>query len=196
MTILNGFTHDIPNGGNAGQLLAKNTDSDYDTKWIDPPSGGNGDKNYLVKAPVGTIVIWSGTADNIPTGWALCDGEDGRPDLRDRFVLGAGTSHAVGEMGGAEEVTLTVEQMPSHTHRQKSAWSTSNQNNQGPYSVSVPDTGDTGSTGGDKPHPNMPPYYTLCYIIKISPDETDGVTMEQVNEAINLAISGAIEEAY
>lgn len=39
--------------------------------------------------PVGTIMIWSGTAEEIPEGWALCDGEDGRPDLRGKFVLGA-----------------------------------------------------------------------------------------------------------
>lgn len=78
------------------------------------PSGGS--DSYLVKAPIGTIVIWSGTADNIPTGWQLCDGTNGTPDLRDKFVLGAGTTHNVGETGGNEEVTLTVEQMPKHNH--------------------------------------------------------------------------------
>ena len=66
--------------------------------------------------PVGTIVIWSGTADNIPAGWQLCDGTNGTPDLRDKFVLGAGAAHEVGETGGSEEVTLTVAQMPSHAH--------------------------------------------------------------------------------
>ncbi len=53
----------------------------------------------LVRAPVGTIVVWSGDMDNIPDGWALCDGQDGRPDLRDKFVLGAGGTYNPGAAG-------------------------------------------------------------------------------------------------
>lgn len=50
--------------------------------------------------------------------------------------------------------------------------------------------------GGSLPHPNMPPYYTLCYIIKVTADETDGVTMEQVNEAIQEALSSITVSGY
>src|SRR5690606_24439652 len=64
----------------------------------------------------GVIVMWSGSADNIPEGWALCDGTDGTPDLRDRFIVGAGGEYAVGATGGAKEVTLTTAQMPKHSH--------------------------------------------------------------------------------
>lgn len=150
--------------------------------------------------PVGTIVIWSGTADNIPTGWALCDGQDGRPDLRDKFVLGAGTAHSVGSTGGSETVTLTVDQMPEHSHAMVNAPYT-NANKYGNEGQTKPvwagvNTKETGKTGSSQPHPNMPPYYALCYIIKVTADETDGVTMDQVNAAIDAAITGAIEEAY
>lgn len=48
---------------------------------------------YLVKAPVGTIVYWSGSVDNIPAGWHICDGTDGTPDLRNRFIMGAGPDY-------------------------------------------------------------------------------------------------------
>src|SRR5690606_9453998 len=64
----------------------------------------------------GVIVMWSGSADNIPEGWALCDGTNGTPDLRDLFIVGAGREYAVGATGGAKEVTLTTAQMPKHSH--------------------------------------------------------------------------------
>ena len=74
-------------------------------------SGGGGGG-----VPKGSIIIWSGSAADIPEGWALCDGQDGRPDLRDRFVLGGGGTHAVGDTGGEETHTLTLEEMPVHAH--------------------------------------------------------------------------------
>ena len=58
--------------------------------------------------------MWSGTT--VPTGWSLCNGSNGTPDLRDRFIVGAGNSYGVGATGGATTVTLTTAQMPSHNH--------------------------------------------------------------------------------
>jgi len=55
--------------------------------------------------PAGVIVMWSGT--DVPDGWALCDGEDGTPDLRDRFVVGSGTAHETGDIGSGTS-TLSV----------------------------------------------------------------------------------------
>jgi microcystin-dependent protein len=66
--------------------------------------------------PSGIISMWSGSIASIPTGWALCDGTGGAPDLRDRFVVGAGSTYAVGATGGANTVTLDTTQIPSHTH--------------------------------------------------------------------------------
>lgn len=66
--------------------------------------------------PVGVITMWSGSIASIPAGWALCNGAGGTPDLRDRFVVGAGTSYAPGNTGGANTVTLTESQIPSHSH--------------------------------------------------------------------------------
>ena len=66
--------------------------------------------------PSGIILLWSGSTASIPSGWALCNGSNGTPDLRDRFVVGAGTSYAVGATGGANTVTLDATMIPSHTH--------------------------------------------------------------------------------
>lgn len=66
--------------------------------------------------PKGGIILWSGAIANIPAGWALCNGSNGTPDLRNRFVVGAGSTYAVGDTGGADSVTLTAAQMPTHNH--------------------------------------------------------------------------------
>lgn len=65
--------------------------------------------------PAGLICMWSGSSFNIPSGWALCNGNNNTPDLRDKFVLGA-SNYTVGATGGEKEVTLTVAQIPSHSH--------------------------------------------------------------------------------
>lgn len=80
--------------------------------------------------PVGGIIMWSGSIAAIPSGWSLCNGANGTPDLRDRFVIGAGTTYAVNATGGSATVTpsgtlggtsgstaLTEAQMPKHYHR-------------------------------------------------------------------------------
>lgn len=131
-------------------------------KYVDDAVSGAG-------IPAGVIVMWSGTASAIPSGWALCNGQNGTPDLRDRFVVGAGSSYAVGAKGGEASHTLTVEEMPRHSHSVSSLSSTS--------SGSLP-VGSGGSrlensskttvaTGGGAAHNNMPPYYALCYIMKL-----------------------------
>ena len=66
--------------------------------------------------PTGIIAIWSGSVATIPIGWLLCDGTNGTLDLRDKFIVGAGGTYAVGDTGGSNTVTLTNAQMPSHTH--------------------------------------------------------------------------------
>lgn len=70
--------------------------------------------------PSGTVVAWSGSKDEIPDGWVLCDGKNTTPDLTQRFIVGAGgsdnQSYSVGDVGGNRNVTLTEDQLPAHTH--------------------------------------------------------------------------------
>lgn len=74
--------------------------------------------------PIGGIIMWSGSIASIPTSWALCNGANGTPDLRDRFIVGAGSAYAVGATGGANTVTLSTSEMPSHTHNFSATTST------------------------------------------------------------------------
>lgn len=66
--------------------------------------------------PPGIIAKWAGSVASIPAGWHLCDGTAGTVNLRDKFVLGAGSTYAVGATGGATTVTLNANQMPVHAH--------------------------------------------------------------------------------
>lgn len=122
--------------------------------------------------PSGVIVMWSGTVNNIPDGWALCNGSNGTPDLRGRFVLGAGGSYSVSTKGGAEVVTLTEAQMPTHGHIystfQTSAKTTTSTSSSAVYFAnSNTSSNGTATAGSSQPHENMPPYYALCYIMKL-----------------------------
>lgn len=65
--------------------------------------------------PRGSIVMWSGSATNIPAGWALCDGSNGTPNLSDRFVMGfnpAIPANVIGQTGGATNHTHSVDIAP------------------------------------------------------------------------------------
>lgn len=73
--------------------------------------------NLNAFVPQGAIVMWSGTIGSIPTGWGLCDGTDTRPDLRDRFVIGYGTTYTtLGATGGTTTHSLQAASLPTHSH--------------------------------------------------------------------------------
>lgn len=106
------------------RLNRKNSDGTYDvihyetsSNIVMRPDGSTVEESLLNSdLPSGIIAMWSGAADAIPSGWALCDGSNNTPDLRNRFIVGAGSSYSVGNTGGSNSVTLTTAQMPSHTH--------------------------------------------------------------------------------
>ena len=66
--------------------------------------------------PAGLISMWSGSIGSIPSGWYLCDGSNGTPNLTDRFVIGAGLTYAVNGTGGVSTNTLVEANIPAHTH--------------------------------------------------------------------------------
>ena len=73
------------------------------------------DQIFDASVPVGGIIMWSGS--DIPTSWALCNGSNGTPDLSGKFVLGMSASHSIGQTGGEEIHTLSIDEMPAHTHK-------------------------------------------------------------------------------
>ena len=144
--------------------------------------------------PSGVILIWSGSTGSIPSGYVICDGTNGTPDLRNSFVLGAGNSYTVGQTGGSTDAivvshthtatsTSTVTD-PGHTHPPLggAGFATSGGSSQfnGPntntlmnsttgsattgITVAISTTNASAGTSGSGA--NMPPYYALAYIQK------------------------------
>ncbi|HMP75133.1 MAG TPA: hypothetical protein PKE12_02440 [Kiritimatiellia bacterium] len=70
----------------------------------------------VASVPSGLVVMWAGSLDNIPDGWLLCDGSNGTPDLRTKFVYGSSDAVTPGTTGGANAYYLTAAQLPAHTH--------------------------------------------------------------------------------
>lgn len=137
--------------------------------------------------PAGGIFLWSGSIGSIPAGYVLCNGSNGTPDLRDRFVVGAGSTYAVNATGGsADAVVVThthsatsVVTDPGHTHGYiRNVGSPNNAAGSQPNDISnsnaTTNSNTTGITvattnanaGVSGTNANLPPYYALCYIMK------------------------------
>ena len=139
--------------------------------------------------PSGGIIIWSGAASAIPSGWYLCNGSNSTPDLRDKFVVGAGSTYAVADTGGSANAIAV-----SHTHTASSTVTDPGHNHtngttayaggqvlqagaqggsapNGSVQVISATTGITvattvNSAGASGTNANLPPYYALAYIMK------------------------------
>ncbi len=126
--------------------------------------------------PVGGIIMWSGSIASIPTGWALCNGSSGTPDLRDRFIVGAGNNYSVAGVGGT-----TDSQLPAHTHNVTNGSANSftavtsvsdepvNQGGGGSVNVADQESSTTftiESAGISSTNQNLPPYYALAFIMR------------------------------
>ena len=150
--------------------------------------------------PPGTIVMYSGAWNFDETGlgtgplegWALCNGNNGTPNLTDRFVMGTNTSGNLGTTGGTNSYSLTVSQLPSHTHsissdgnhshtlyrrtgwdgstclavefyRAACSWTSGWTGQAGAHNHG----GATGATGGGAPIDNRPAFLQLAFIMKL-----------------------------
>ena len=158
--------------------------------WYDTTSGGSSSGGV----PAGTIVMYNSTT--APTGWALCNGSNGTPDLRNKFIVSTGSSYSYGAQGGANTVSLSEAQMPSHDHDADASVNDPGHNHQlrggvddsdsMPARVAPSDqnsnlradamlsntTGitvsvDIDNEGSGQAHENRPPYFALTFIMKL-----------------------------
>ena len=132
----------------------------------------------------GLIVEWFGLASNVPEGWQLCDGSNDTPNLIDQFIVGAGSTYSVGNTGGSANAvvvshthTITTNTF-SHNHTYPVGAGSSgagigqstvtftgsfNSGGGGSHSHTVTTTA-SGESNTDK---NLPPYFSLFYIMKM-----------------------------
>jgi len=160
----------IANGGTgASSASAARTNLDVAQAVYSVPSGG--------------IILWSGSTASIPTGWFLCNGSNSTPDLRSRFLVGAGSTYAVGATGGSADAitvshshTATVTD-PGHFHTMSgvngantagplAAASTSADTRNLTSTIATGVTVANSTTGSSGTNANLPPYYALAYIMK------------------------------
>jgi len=107
----------------------------------------------------GIIALWSGSIVSIPTGWVICDGNNGTPDLRNNFVVGAGDTYAVDANGGAVNHThgFTGD---GHAHDLTAGAQLEAGAN---FNLTTSTSPATGTTDNGS---SLPPYYALAYIMK------------------------------
>jgi len=165
-------------------------DNLYGIIGVQSTSGGGG-----AYVPSGLIAMWSGAIGAIPSGWLLCDGTNGTPDLRSSFIVGAGSTYSPGATGGSTDAivvshthtatsssTSTVTD-PGHFHAYQKATVTAPQSGSSTavftanssantdsattgISVATSTTTTNQSTGVSGTNANLPPYYALAYIFK------------------------------
>lgn len=136
--------------------------------------------------PTGIISLWYGAIGSVPAGWYLCDGANGTPDLRDKFVVGAGSTYSVAAVGGSADAVVvshthtatSVVTDPSHQHTGHNASfgnngipAGANDTTSTPGPTGFATTGITvattnASAGVSGTNANLPPYYALCYVMK------------------------------
>jgi len=139
--------------------------------------------------PAGGIFLWSGSIGSIPAGYVLCNGSNGTPDLRDRFVVGAGSTYAVDATGGsADAIVVThnhtatstsVVTDPGHSHTAQGTTAppfqaggnavfspTTVSTSTNTTGITVATTTTINNSGNSGTNANLPPYYALCYIMK------------------------------
>lgn len=209
-TLVGNVTYTVPNGV-GGQWIVRNATSGAFTVTI--ASGGGGASLVVTQGaidtvysdgtnirtsksqpnivPSGGIIMWSGSIASIPSGWLLCDGTNGTPDLRNRFIVGAGSTYAVNATGGSADAivvshthTATVTD-PGHTHTTTFNGSGLGHsqggggnpltfvpqfnNVTGNYTSASSTTGISvanSTTGSSGTNANLPPYFALAYIMK------------------------------
>lgn len=190
-TFQNGDTNDTYEV-RIGKISTANSVPTGFTRYQDTPTIFDIINQKIDSIPLGVIMMWSGSVSSIPEGYSICDGSNGTPDLRGRFVIGHDDRttdpnndiwdadyNSIGNTGGAKDHTLNILEMPPHQHEVLIASSDSGPGS--PDAIIIPSAtqghndfdppaaqGVVSLKGGNEPHNNIPPYYVLAFIMKVS----------------------------
>lgn len=132
--------------------------------------------------PSGSIIAWYGQIADIPSGFALCNGSNGTPDLRDRFLVGAGSTYILGATGGSDTVKLTGTQIGNHYHF--TGWHNNN------------NTGRFPTTAGTLHNPSFPSGYSIAKWNGSGGGGYSGYDCSGWNMITSLAVSSAAQESH
>lgn len=111
----------------------------------------------------GMIMLWYGSVETIPSGWHLCDGNMGTPDLRDKFVPGAGGSYSPGDSGGSDSHTHDFTG-DGHAHDLVSGDLILDSSPDGSLAYGTSTNPSSGTTDSAD---SRPQFHSLCYIMKL-----------------------------
>tara|TARA_B110000503_G_C7117209_1_gene400926 strand:+ start:591 stop:1253 length:663 start_codon:yes stop_codon:yes gene_type:complete len=135
--------------------------------------------------PSGGIIMWSGSIATIPIGWLICDGLNSTPNLKNRFVLGAGDTYAVAATGGSADAVVvshthtatstvtdpghlhtSANQAPGNTAADGAGYAKALNGSTGTSTTGITVATTNATTGVSGTNANLPPYYALAYIMK------------------------------
>ena len=132
-----------------------------------PYFGDGSNLSDVPGVPSGAIILWSGASNAIPSGYALCDGNNNTPDLRNRFIVGAGSGYTVDQTGGSADATLvehTHNLLYNHGSFGGSSGAVTPRSGNTPVTPGI--SGRVSTEGSSATNANLPPYFALCYIMK------------------------------
>ena len=119
----------------------------------------------IASVPSGVIAMWSGAAGAIPSGWVICDGNNSTPNLTDKFIKSTGTAGGTGGGTTTGAHTLTIAEMPAHTHQTERSYGNAASGSY--YNTSQPAPTDSTGGGGSHTHTQAEPvYFSLIFIMK------------------------------
>jgi hypothetical protein len=184
---------DFPPSPSVGQIYENESSGTY--RW----NGYAWDRvnAYIVPigVPDGAILMWSGSIAAIPPSFVLCDGTNGTPDLRDRFIVGAGSSFAPLATGGTKDAVVvshthtgtisgSTDAAGEHSHtyygsnvqgsggsagfQGASNWATQSVSSGGSHTHTLNGSIVVASTGEDGTNKNLPPFFALAFIMKVA----------------------------
>lgn len=132
-------------------------------------------ENWII--PSRGIICWAGNVNEIPVGWHLCDGTYGTPDLRDKFIIGAGKTYSPNETGGNNFIDKFVGKTGNMLLIGSGTGEENDINGPLEFDKTIADSNDNDINDTNPSHihtfstlskvDNRPAFYALAYIMKL-----------------------------